>query len=235
MYMFPSPEKNRSIRFPGGRQSVEWSRLMLALALSVLAHAMVALPAIFTNSTRVGDGVSVAPHVAARLVGPRNGGFSEGAEHIQIASEKQIEAMDKQLQNHADVIPPDTTPPGTDNSPLSQKSPKLGLEVPEVRYFSSDLLTVRPYPLTHLESPDLRESVLNGNEGRVVLRVWVSDAGEVAATETEFTDMPTALSESIVAAWQRMRFMPGEIDGKAVGSVLRIEMTYEEFRLSAAE
>jgi hypothetical protein len=28
-----------------------------------------------------------------------------------------------------------------------------------------------------------------------------------------------------------MRFMPGEIDGRRVGSIMRIEMTYKDFRL----
>ena len=98
-------------------------------------------------------------------------------------------------------------------------------------YYSSDLLTVRPYPLTILETPEMLEPLPVDVTGKVVLKAWISDTGEVTATETEFTDMPKAIHEAIVAAFRGMRFMPGKIDGKAVGSIMRIEMTYEDFRL----
>jgi hypothetical protein len=230
MYMFSILEKNRSIRFSCGPQSVEWPRFLLALALSVLAHAMAVLPGNFKNSAHEGERGSFAPHIVARLVGSSAG----GAEDVQVVSEKQVEATEKQFQYPSDAIQPDTTPLGKDNSLLPQKSVEPVLETPEMRYFSSDLLTIRPYPLTQLESPDLSNSLLNGSAGRIVLKVWVSDAGEVTATETEFTEMPIEVHEAIVAAFQRMRFMPGEIGGKPVGSILRIEMTYEDIRLSAA-
>lgn len=235
MHLFPPFEKNRSIRFSYGGLSAESSRLMLALTLSILAHAMVILPTSFRISARVGEGGSVAPHIAARLVDLHDGSSPEGAEDVRLDSEKQIETAEKRLQNQSDDIPPDTTSPGKDDSPLAQKSPGVGIEIPEMRYFSSDLLTVRPYPLTQLESSELRKPLLNGNVGKVILRVWVSDVGEVTAIETEFTDMPIAIYEAFVAAFRHMRFKPGEIDGKPVGSILRIEMSYEDIRLSVAE
>jgi hypothetical protein len=208
---------------------------MLAMALSILVHAMAVLPASFKISARGGDGVTVAPHIAARLVDPRNGRSPEGAEHVQVASEKQIDTTEMRTQNQSDEIPADATHPEKEDSTLPKKSSGLDAGVPGIRYFSSEFLTVRPYPVTQLESPDLRKPLQNGNVGRVVLRVWVSDAGEITATETEFNDMPMAVHEAVVAAFQRMRFMPGEIDGKPVGSILRIEMTYEDIRLSVAE
>lgn len=106
-----------------------------------------------------------------------------------------------------------------------------GIGSPEMHYFSSDLLTVRPYPLTILETPELLDPLPVDADGRVVLKVWISDAGEVTAMETEFTNMPATTHEAIVAAFLGMRFMPGKIDGKAVRSHMRIEMTYEDFRL----
>ena len=237
MHLFPLFEKNRSIRFPFGGLSVESSRLMLALTLSVLAHAMVVLPASVRISARGDDGVPVVPYIAARLVDLRNGRSpEEGTENVQVASEEQTETTEERRpQSQSDDIPPDSTAPGKDDSPLSQRSPGVGIEVPELRYFLSDLLTVRPYPLTQLESPELRKPLLNGSVGKVVLRVWVSDVGEVTAIETEFADMPIAVYEAFVTAFRRMRFKPGEIDGKPVGSILRIEMSYEDIRLSVAE
>lgn len=64
-----------------------------------------------------------------------------------------------------------------------------------------------------------------------MLSVWVSAEGVVVAAETEYTDMPESIHEASVAAFLRMRFSPGKIDGVPVGSVMKIEITYEDFRL----
>lgn len=233
--MFPPAENDRAIRFSCGKRPVECSRLMLAMALSILVHAMLVLPESFNISARGGGEGSVSPHIFARLVDHRNGRSPEVVERVQVGSEKQIETTEISTQNQSDDIQPITTHPGKDYLPLPQESSGLGVEIPEMRYFSSDLLTVRPYPLTQLESPDLREPLQNVGEGRVVLRVWVSNVGEVTATETESTNLPIAVHEAVVSAFQRIRFKPGEIDGKPVGSILRVEMTYEDIRLSAVE
>jgi len=104
--------------------------------------------------------------------------------------------------------------------------------VADQNYFLSELLTVRPYPLTVLD-----EMLVGVNPaemfGKAVLKIWINDTGEIATVETEFTDMPEAFHRGLVAAFERMRFMPGQVDGKPVGSILEIEIGAEDFRLPA--
>ena len=234
MHMFPYIEKSRSIRFLLGRQPFELSRLVLAVALSILAHAMVLLTANFKISSHGWAGGSATTYVIARLADHRNGKSPEGVEPAQVVSEEQVEATGPQFQNQSKDVPASVYPQKESFS-LPGEDSGFGAEASSPAYFSSDLLTVRPYPITQLETPDLRKPLQKGNFGRVVLRVWISDTGVVSSTETEFSDMPTAECEAIVAAFQRMRFKPGELHGKPVGSIFRIEMTYEDLRLSVAD
>jgi hypothetical protein len=228
--MFPSPEQNHPVCCPPCRYAPENWRLLLALGLSVLAHALSVLPINFEAMRGGNENAWIKPGFSARLVSAPSAKSPEKIEHLEAISEKKSESTEKFLQSDSSVVPP-ASPSDKEYSPELGLNPGNGIGAPEIRYFSSDLLTVRPYPLTILESPERLEPLPDDSAGRVVLKVWISDTGEVTATETEFTDMPATIQEAIVAAFQGMRFMPGKIDGKAVGSIMRIEMTYEDFRL----
>lgn len=230
--MFPSPEQKLPVCCPPCRYAPECRRLLLALGLSVLVHALAVLPMKFDAMRGGNKNVLSKPGFSARLISAPSTKSQEKIEHLDAVSEKNPESTERFLQNDSGVAPP-ATPSAKEHSarPELESNPENGMGAPEKPYFSSDLLTVRPYPLTILETPEMLEPLPVDAAGRVVLKVWISDTGEVTATETEFTDMPATTHEAIVAAFQGMRFMPGEIDGKAVGSIMRIEMTYEDFRL----
>ena len=234
--MFPSPEQKPPVCCPLCRYAPEYRRLLLALGLSVLVHALAVLPVNFDAMRGGNENVSSKSGFSARLVSAPRTKSPKRIEHLDAVSEKNPESTEGLLQNDSGVDPPATPTekehsPGPGPGPELESNPGNGIGAPEMPYFSSDLLTVRPYPLTILETPEMLEPLPVDAAGRVVLKVWISDTGEVTATETEFTDMPATIHEAIVAAFQGMRFMPGKIDGKAVGSIMRIEMTYEDFRL----
>ena len=233
MRMFPYIENSRFILFFYGRRPGKSLRLILAMVLSILAHAIVLWPANSMVSAR--DGGVVATHIVAQLVDPRTGRSPEGVDPVQGASEEQAEAVGRRPQNQSGDISAASAPPQKEGSLLQGKDSGIGVEASGAPYFSSELLTVRPYPITQFESPDLRRTLQKGSLGRVVLRVWVSDTGEVSGTETEASDMPPAEHEAVIAAFQRMRFKPGEMHGKPVGSIMRIEMSYDDLRLSVTE
>lgn len=152
----------------------------------------------------------------------------------QRGSVKEAASTSGKVPETAGIVPrdesvDDSPPPATGTS---GGAPTGKVEsAPEVKYFASELLTVRPYPLTVLENPEGMEKVPDDLSGKVVLKVWISDTGEVSATEIELAEMPLPHAEAMASAFRRMRFMPGEIDGKRVGCIMRIEMTYEDFRL----
>ena len=228
--MFPLPVTRPPARFPRCGQSAECGRLLLALTLSILVHVLAVLPPLFGVARGGSEGVASRHEITARLVSAPNANSSENDGRLQDAFKEEAAPTGPFPGNDSEIVPPGT-PPSDGNSRKPEMNQGPGIGTSELRYFSSDQLTVRPYPLTILENVGMLEPELIDRGERVVLKVWISDSGEVAAMETEFTDMPASVHEATVAAFRRMRFMPGQIDGKRVGSIMKIEMTYKDFRL----
>ncbi len=216
--------------FPRGGQSAGWRRLLPALFLSILVHVLAVLLPLFGVARGGGEGVASRHEINARLVSAAkadrsdNDGRPEDVVREEVAPSASVHGNDSET-------PPAGAPAREGDSGKPEKNQGPGDGSSPLRYFPSDQLTVRPYPLTVLEDPGMLEPELDGRGDRVVLKVWISDSGEVTAMETEFTDMPVRIHEATVSAFRRMRFMPGEIDGRRVGSIMRIEMTYKDFRL----
>jgi len=98
------------------------------------------------------------------------------------------------------------------------------LPLPAQAYYRTDQLTMPPRPTSQpeIDVPRIARSV----SGTVVLRLWISELGEVSAVEVEASDLPPKISRTAAAAFARLRFLPGEIDGRRVPSMMKIELTY---------
>ncbi len=203
---------------------------MPALFLSLLVHVLVVLPPLFGVAGGGGEGAASRHEISARLVGAAKPDTPESDGRLQDVFKEEAVPF-APLHGNDSETPPPGTPAREGNSGMPEMNRGPGTGSGPLRYFPSDQLTIRPYPLTVLEDPGTLEPELESRGDRVVLRVWISDSGEVTGTETEFNDMPARVHDVVVAAFRRMRFMPGEIDGRRVGSILRIEMTYKDFRL----
>lgn len=96
-------------------------------------------------------------------------------------------------------------------------------------YYPTDQLTKRPQPLASadLDAPEMRMVVASG---KMILKLWIDEFGEVVDVDIEKTQLPEALSRPTVAAFKRVRFTPGERSGLPVGSVMRIEVNYDDAR-----
>lgn len=103
------------------------------------------------------------------------------------------------------------------------------LPFPAREYYTTDQLTKRPQPLTvaDLDAPEIRPIVASG---KLVLKLWINEFGVVADVAVEKTDLPQAFSRTAVAAFRGLRFAPGERDGQPVGTVMRIEVSYDDGR-----
>ena len=101
------------------------------------------------------------------------------------------------------------------------------------RYFSADDVTFVPLALSDpfLEGDDYVEYPVSGT---VVLDLWISEKGDVVYTEIVRSDLPERLVLPVERAFQRIRFVPGTLNGKQVGVVVQIEVDYENF-LSAKQ
>lgn len=103
------------------------------------------------------------------------------------------------------------------------------LPIPAPTYYSTDQLTKRPQPMSaaELDTPEIRPILASGT---IILKLWINELGDVIAADVEKTDLPEIFSAAAVAAFKRLRFIPGEINGRRVGTVMRIEITYDDGR-----
>ncbi|MFA7269073.1 MAG: hypothetical protein WC073_07000 [Sterolibacterium sp.] len=136
----------------------------------------------------------------------------------------------KQEGRYPDASSPARNPTG--ESPLPQE---LGegvglLPIPAPTYYSAEQLTKRPQPLTEasLDTPEISQIIASG---KIVLKLWINDLGEVVDVETEKSELPEAFSRTAIAVFRQIRFAAGELHGQPVGSVMRIEISYVDGRL----
>lgn len=116
---------------------------------------------------------------------------------------------------------------GEEPRPALERAVGIGLlPLPAPAYYSTDRLTKRPQPTAEaeLDTPEIGPMFTSGT---IVLKLWISELGNVVSVEVEKTDLPEIFSKTAVAAFTRLRFVPGEIDGRRVGTMMRIEIIYD--------
>ena len=108
------------------------------------------------------------------------------------------------------------------------------LPLPGVIYYPTSFLTVRPQPLTEvdLDPPPIRPIVASG---KVILTLWINPLGQTSKVAVESTNLPGNFVSTAVAAFEGLRFKPGELHSQKVGAVMRIEVTYDDGRLISTE
>lgn len=92
-------------------------------------------------------------------------------------------------------------------------------------YYPSQLLTRRPVPLSevHLDG----EFIVSAWPSRpAILALWIEADGRVSRIEVETSDYPESLIEALRVAFGKLRFRPGEVDGRDVPTFLLIEASY---------
>ncbi|MDD5247663.1 MAG: TonB family protein [Rhodocyclaceae bacterium] len=194
-------------------------RLLAALAMSCGMHATVMfLPYLGGGSPQPAAEARPAPPPAltATLIAVRS----------QVAS--------------ARVLPPATAPTAPpapaahEAASAGQPAPESGagldiLPLPAPTYYTTDQLTKRPQPLNlaDLDTPETKAVVASG---KLVLKLWIDDRGQVADAVVERSDLPENFSRAAVAAFKNSRFAPGERGGLRVGTVMRIEVSYDDSR-----
>lgn len=99
-------------------------------------------------------------------------------------------------------------------------------------FYPTNQLTKRPQPLgsAELDAPEISLIVASG---RMILKLWIDESGEVVDVDIEKTDLPAVFSRTAQVAFKRLRFTPGERGGVRVGSVMRIEVNYDDGRVAA--
>jgi TonB family protein len=114
--------------------------------------------------------------------------------------------------------------------PASDRTVGIGLlPIPAPAYYTTDQLTKRPQPIgaAELDTPEIRPIIASGT---IVLKLWINELGNVTSVDVEKSDLPPMFSETAAAAFRNLHFVPGQLDGRPVGTVMRIEITYDDGR-----
>jgi hypothetical protein len=117
---------------------------------------------------------------------------------------------------------PDSAPP-LPSSNRARGTNHLPITAPT--YYRSDELTRPPRPASQprLEIP---RSVARTVTGKVVLRLWINELGIVDAVEVEDSSLPQTVSRMVAEAFGEVQFSAGELDGRRVRTLMRIEVAY---------
>lgn len=99
-------------------------------------------------------------------------------------------------------------------------------------YLPSNALTVPPHAITAINNLENNTTLPIIASGKVTLKLWIDQNGSVTTSEVESTNMPEQFSKAAASAFHKVIFSPGEINGQRVGSIIRVEVDYEDFRLT---
>lgn len=100
-----------------------------------------------------------------------------------------------------------------------------------LEYLPRAKLTVGPAPLEPIEIP-FPTSVDSPLRFRGQLSLFIDEHGTVQRIRIDEPPMPPVLEEAARNAFLRARFTPGEVGGRAVRSLMRIEVDFEAERRS---
>lgn len=205
----------------GARQDSAW-KMCVAIAASCVIHASgLVLPYFGTGA----DASSAATHSA---------GLPQGRLNVRLTGNQPAIRADTGLfagvQNAAVVGAPTGGAAATDERPGALQRSGLGLlPIEGITYYASSQLTQRPVPLTEiaLDDPAIVPVVASG---KMVMTLWINAQGEVENAAVEESGLPSLFTGPAIAAFKRLRFRPGELNGRSVGTIMKIEVTYEDGR-----
>ena len=187
--------------------------LAWALAASTLLHAVLVWLPSLGRPEPAGPSALHGEHSPYTL----NAVLANGGRH-QFAPETVQPEGDPAARTRLTPLP--GTPGGAERAGVG-----AGLvPIPAATFYASTDLTRRPQPLAPLDLGSQATVVANG---AIVMSLWITDAGTVRDVQVEKSDLPPMVTGAVVAAFRRMAFTPGERDGVAVGSVLRVAVDYD--------
>jgi hypothetical protein len=134
--------------------------------------------------------------------------------------------LDVRLLAAESVSPREPSPAVRKEGPRAPPSaPVIAVRpLPSYHFYTADQLTSRARPLNRprLDVPAGQDFA----SGVVVLGIWIDALGNVVAVEVEKSEVPQAVSAMAAATFRNLRYIPGEIDGRKVASLMRVEVTY---------
>lgn len=146
---------------------------------------------------------------------------------VGVGSEKYAPSMRFTVTQGRRAAPPQLAQTPAPNEKPAPDLPAPDQQLPgmETPYYASKQLNKHPQPL---EEPNLDTTDPNSAQiaGTVVLQLWINASGEVVQVQVKESNMPASITSAAVATFQHLGFVPGELFGHPVGSVMTIEVNY---------
>lgn len=200
------------------RPGADWKRLYAALMVSCLLHAALVLMPYFGASTTVSrptvrGGQKPGP---ARILDVRLIQESGAKAAVAETSAARASAADAPARRMANEEP----------RPALDRARGIDLlPIPAPTYYTTDELTKPPRPSSEPKL-DVPRAIARAVSGKVILKLWINELGNVDSVEVESSNLPETISGMAAAAFGKLRFVPGEIDGMRVRTLMRIEVIY---------
>ena len=235
-------------RVPGDPDTARRKRLIYLLPLSLLLHlALLGWPTSWHGVAGPSALATHGAHLSATLMPPaastpdvaavaavatvfRPAAPPRGPAPRSAAPPAASAAADV-VVSPSPVRPSELASAPTPNLPNLPTLPNLPIPPLLARYVPAEQLTPRPRALAEPEL-DPQQLAAYVASGEIALTLWIDEHGAVSELHVEHSDLPAVFAQTAAAAFREVRFAPGEIDGHAVGSVLRIAVRYDDERLA---
>lgn len=126
----------------------------------------------------------------------------------------------------AENAPPAEHPP---ESSTRQSPPATQAQADPQGYFSAEQLSRPPRPLG-MVNLNIPEKQLLTAPGTLVLTLWINDQGRVTSFKVDAPDLPEEYTTAVAEAFSATHFAPGEIRGRNVSSILKVEISHDAGR-----
>lgn len=198
-------------------------RIAPLAAIVIALHA--ALLAVPVRSARAPEVPTPAAAMQVRLLGTQDGDAAATQ-----ATAAPITDGDPGAKPHAQWPPATLAMADTAPASTSPPQPAYGLVTParesDADYYPRAALSLAPAPLDTIviDYPPIAE-----DSGHHVseLSLFIDEAGRVTRVRVDGQTLPPALEQAAREAFTGARFRPGEVDGHAVKSRIRIEVVFD--------
>lgn len=183
-----------------------------ALIASVLAHALL-----------LSWPVPLSPGGAAAAASPASA-------TLRVSLELAAEATSNPAREDA-AAPPSLGAAAQAETP--PRAPGAQDAIPLHGYYPAASLSRMPEGIGvfDIQAPEGGDTGLGG---KLTLRIWISAKGEIDSLRVLASDLPAQYERAALAAFEKMRFAPGEIQGVPVQSWVDVVIEYADFRSAAA-
>jgi len=125
-----------------------------------------------------------------------------------------------------DAVPPAPVP--EEKSREVRREPGAEQSVPLIGYFPASRLSKMPQAVGvfDIQPPAGGDTGLGG---KMTVRIWIGANGAIDRARVLSSGLPDAYAEAALTAFEKLRFVPGEIGGVPVKSWVEIVIEYADF------